>query len=204
MNQFETILTGYRQVELRWEESLQRLAARELGDAQKWIDIANMNGLKPPYVTGDPIDASDTVALYGDVLWVQSATPMVSSTGTPHQVFDQDVQLTNGKLTATNGDFDISFGVDNLTQALRHRMSTDKLELTFHPEYGCNIRALIGGLNSSVAELLAISYVTAALRADVRVKDVTSCTVTVTGDQIYAAAEIVPISGRALQFGGYL
>jgi len=39
-----------RLVKLNYGESLQSLAARYLGDPNKWIDIAIANGLKPPYV----------------------------------------------------------------------------------------------------------------------------------------------------------
>jgi hypothetical protein len=39
-----------RLVKLNYGESLESLAARELGDPNKWIDIAIANGLKPPYI----------------------------------------------------------------------------------------------------------------------------------------------------------
>jgi len=37
-------------VKLNYREDLQALAARTLGDPDKWIDIAIANGLKPPYI----------------------------------------------------------------------------------------------------------------------------------------------------------
>lgn len=37
-------------VKLNYQEDLQALALRTLGDADKWIDIAIANGLKPPYI----------------------------------------------------------------------------------------------------------------------------------------------------------
>ena len=37
-------------LKLNYNESLQQLAARTLGDSDKWIDIALANGLKPPYI----------------------------------------------------------------------------------------------------------------------------------------------------------
>jgi phage baseplate assembly protein W len=203
MSQFSAPLSGLRQVELLWDDTLQRLAARELGDAARWVDIANLNGLVSPYVTGDALLASDTVAVYGDVLWVPSATSVVSARSSANLVFEQDVMLTNGRLTANGGDFDISFGVPNLMQALRHRVMTAKADLLYHPEYGCDVRRLIGGMNGPVADLLAASYVSAALRRDPRVKDVSAIKATTTGDQLYVDAEVVPIDNRRVQFGGY-
>jgi len=41
--------SGYL-VKLNYQEDLQALAARTLGDPDKWIDIAIANGLKPPYI----------------------------------------------------------------------------------------------------------------------------------------------------------
>lgn len=45
----ETYFSGVL-VRLNYGEDLQALAARTLGDADKWIDIAIANGLKPPYI----------------------------------------------------------------------------------------------------------------------------------------------------------
>ena len=39
-----------RLVRINYGESLQSLAARYLGDPEKWLDIAIANGLKPPYI----------------------------------------------------------------------------------------------------------------------------------------------------------
>lgn len=45
----QTYSSGYL-VKLNYGEDLQALAARTLGNPDKWIDIAITNGLKPPYV----------------------------------------------------------------------------------------------------------------------------------------------------------
>jgi phage baseplate assembly protein W len=203
MNKFESVISGYRQAEIQHNDTLQRMALRELGDAAKWMEIANLNGLVDPYITGDELVASDRVALYGDLIWVPAATPMVSSLTSPELTFDQDVSLINGALTSDGSDFNLSYGIDNLKQALSHRIGTDKKDLLFHPQYGCDVRRLIGGLNSPVAEILAASYIERALRGDPRVKDVPSCLATVSGDSIFVEAEVIPIDGRRLQFGGY-
>jgi predicted Zn-dependent protease len=42
-------LNGFRLVEIKYGDTLQELAARELGDANKWRDIIAINDLLPPY-----------------------------------------------------------------------------------------------------------------------------------------------------------
>lgn len=203
MSQFDTKLAGYRRVELRWGETLQRLAERELGDAARWVDIANLNGLHPPYATGDAVEASLKVVLYGALLLVPAASIMASASIDPDLVFERDVALSNGALAADGGDFALCGGVANLTQALRHCVTTEKSELLFHPNYGCDVGRIKGETNSPVADLLAAAYVSSALKGDSRVKRLHTITATSVGDQLRVDAEIIPIDERRLSFGGY-
>ena len=203
MSQFSTPLAGYRYVDLLVGDTLQRLALRELGDAARWVDIANLNGLLPPYVTGDAAQASGTLALYGAQLLVPSSTPMASVSTDPALVFERDVAVTGGRLTASGGDFAMVAGIPNLKQTLQNVLATDKHDLMFHPKYGCDVRLQIGAGNTEVAAFLAAEYVRAALIADSRVSSVPKAVVTTTGDQIYIDVEVVPIDQRRIQFGGY-
>ena len=203
MSQFSTPIAGYRYVDLLVDDTLQRLALRETGDASRWSDIANLNGLLPPYVTGDATQASATIAPYGAQLLVPSATPMATASIDPALVFERDVLITDGRLTTTGGDFSLAVGVPNLKQSLRNVLATDKRDLLFHPSYGCDVRLQIGKGNSEVAAFLAAEYVRSALVSDSRVSSVPAAAVTMTGDQIYIDVEVVPIDQRLIQFGGY-
>lgn len=203
MNQFETPLSGFRYIELRWGESLQSVALRELGDAARWIDIANLNGLHPPYVTAIAAEVSSQVVLYGARLLVPAPTPMASISTNPELVFERDVQVVDGALTVTNGDINLVSGVQNLTQAIKNRLATDKNDLLYHSQYGCDIRLMLGTNNSAISEFLAAEYARSALKSDPRIKDVPSATVSITGDQLRVDAEVVPIDQRRIQFGGY-
>jgi phage baseplate assembly protein W len=196
--EFDKPLSGFRFVELQWGESLQQLALRELGDASRWVDIANLNKLLPPYVTDDPVLASDRVALYGATIKVPAATVQADAALDPALVFERDVRLKNGRLSAVGGDFELVEGRGNLHQAINHRLVTDPGDMLYHPEYGCLVRRLIGAANGPTAGLLAAEYVKAALRSDPRVKEVTRIEATMTGDQISVDAEIRPIHGKTI------
>lgn len=193
--QFDYQDTTYRWVQVKYGETLQQIAARELLDAGRWYEIISINGLRYPYLAAT---ASDGVIAYGGMLMVPSSATVASSSVDPNLVFERDIKLTNGLLS---GDLDIhtADGVGNLSQALRHRVMVDTKEMLYHPAYGCRVREVLGagaGLNSA---LLAGAYVRAALLKDPRVSAVKSVDVQVFGDQIAVRAEVLPIDGRPLQ-----
>lgn len=196
--------TGYRHIETAYSDTLQRIAERELGDAARWVDIAALNGLLPPYLTGNPAEVSDKVLLYGALLLVPAPRPTVLASLDPALVFERDLSLRAGQLTASGGDFELFDGVPNLKQALIHAVSTEKGELLFHRDYGCDVARLKGELNGPVADLLAAAYVSSTLKADSRVKEVIAARAETVGDELRVDADIVPINDRQLNFQGVI
>jgi len=193
---FDSVVSGYRHVEIRWGESLQQLAARELGDASLWIAIADLNDLVHPYTSEL---GGDKVAAYGQAIMVPSAQEQASASTDPDLVFERDVQLSAGRLVAVNGDLSLIAGIDNLKQALVSRITVDRGELLFHPEYGSEIRSLIGVASGPTAGLLSSRYAKAAVIADPRVASVNQSSAEVAGDKITVSLDAEPISGRTVQ-----
>lgn len=199
MSDFDRVLTGFRFIEVRWNDTLQAIAARELNDASKWALVANINGLRPPYLTGDQDDASDTVKLYGSLIRVPGASlPVDDVTTDPDAIYLSDLSLDNGELRAENGDIALVSGRSNLRQALSHRVVTDKGELLFHLDYGCQIRKILGAVNGPTSALLAAEYVKSAILADSRIRSVTSVNVVAGGDVTAVVAVAVPITGTSV------
>ncbi len=200
MSEFDRPLAGYRFTDTLHGDTLQLVAARELGDPARWVDLANINNLLPPYITDDPLLASTRVLLSGSVLVVPAQAP-VSQTATstdPDDVYELDMGLVGGHLEADeNGDFLVFTGRQNLRQALVHRVITERGELLWHPEYGALIRSLIGVVNGPTASTLAAKYAEATLRADPRVREVSSVVAEVSGDIISVSATVVPITGQS-------
>lgn len=195
MSDFERDVTGYRHVETVYGDSMKRLALRELGDASAWVDIANLNGLVPPYIVDDEASLKPGVVLSGAVLMVPAPVAMQTVTTNAAAVFGQDIGLTKKLIQVENGDIALFSGVPNLKQALEHRIAVAKRDLMFHPEYGCWVHEVLGAINGPTAGQLAAMYVKSALLEDNRVSEVTQCVGTVSGDSISVEAEVVPISG---------
>jgi phage baseplate assembly protein W len=198
MSQFDKTLPGYRFVEIHYGDTLQRIALRTLGDAARWADIANLNDLVSPYITGDPDEVASGVKLYGTMLMVPASSATEVDQTDPDEVFESDCKLHKGLLTSDSGDFSVVYGRANLRQAIEHRIITDEGELVFHPDYRCLVWRLIGTVNGPTAGLLAADYVRDALLRDYRVKEVLDVTAEVSGDTVTVTAEIQPISGRSI------
>jgi phage baseplate assembly protein W len=203
MSEFDQILTGYRFVDTLYGDSLQEIAARELGDAARWPDIANINGLLPPYLTDDAARVEPGVLLTGSTILVpaQSAPGSIYANN-PVSIYETDIELFDGLLSDDGaGDLVVVSGRSNLRQALRHRIETNVGELIFHPAYGCKARSLVGVVNGPLAEMLAEEFVSVALQMESRIEEVKSVSAVATGDVIEVFSDVQPITGKSTKFG---
>ena len=199
------VLAGYRFAQTRVGDTLPVIAARELGDASQWADLATINGLVPPYFTADPDAVSAGVKLYGQEILIPAATIQANPTIDPAQVFGTDLALTQGRLGVDDtGDLLLVSGVPNLRQAILNRINTGLGELLFHLSYGCGARAIVGAVSGPTSALLAGRYVRAALTADPRIAAVPNVNVSVVGDAIAVEAEVQPVTGRVLNIASPL
>ena len=203
MTTYRRPLHGFRFVEIRHGDTPQAIAARELGDASRWTDLIAYNDLVPPFITDDPAQARTGVLLSGSMIRVPAAAQMASASSDPDRVFERDIRLEDGVLAAQNGDFAVASGRDNLRQAIKHRIETERGELLFHPEYGSRIRVLLGAVNGPTASLLAAEYARSAVLADPRIRQVTQSVAEVEGDVVRVSIEAQPIAGRVIEVTAY-
>ncbi|MEY8688428.1 MAG: hypothetical protein AB9M53_00930 [Leptothrix sp. (in: b-proteobacteria)] len=192
-----TPITGFRFAETFFGDSLQTIAARELGDGKRWVELVSYNSLIPPYITSDPAAVQPGILLTGALILVPAATASAITTD-ESLVFERDIHLVDGQIQFTDGDFAFVSGVANLRQALRHRVETDQGELIMHPEYGSKVRRLIGTINGPTAGLLAAEYTKAAVAQDPRIQTVRSATADIVGDRVDVTVVAEPITGRAI------
>lgn len=197
--QFSRPLYGFRFVQVRMGDTLQAIAARELGDAALWYRLIAYNNLTSPFLTDDPTQASATVKTAGDLIIVPAPAPAVSSSTDPAKVFGTDIDLTNGTFSFVNGDIALVSGGDNLRQALKNRVETDTSELLFHPDYGSLVRRILGAVSGPTTGQLAAQYAQSAAAADPRVQQVNQSTATVSGDAVSVVVDAQPVAGAAVQ-----
>lgn len=196
---FDKPLDGYRFVDTQRGDTLQKIAARELGDAAQWGNLIAFNNLVPPYLTDDPDAVVPGVLLTGSQILVPAGAPVIETTTDPAQVFDIDLLLTGGQLSAVNGDFATVSGRANLAQALKNNVETDRGSLLWHTTYGSLCRATIGAINGPTQAQVCAAYAKASLLLDSRVSAVDKAVATIVGDQMDLALEVIPIVGRPIQ-----
>lgn len=203
---FSRPLYGFRFVEVRIGDTLQDIAARELGSAGRWHELITYNNLTPPFISDNPALASETVKVPGELILVPAPTPAVSSTTNPEEVFGRDIDLTGGVFSVDKGDFAIVSGRANLRQAIKHRVDTDRGELVFHLAYGSMVRRMLGAVGGPTAAQLAAEYSRAAVQGDPRVRQVISAEAEVVGDAVNVTVVAEPIAGQSVEvtsvFGG--
>ncbi|WP_288075265.1 hypothetical protein [Pseudomonas sp.] len=194
MAEFEREMPSYRLAETHAGDTLQRVAAREMGDANRWPELVWINNLTSPYLTDIPAEASTTVLLTGSMIRIPAPTGINTDATERAQVYERDCKMVKRRLTDDgNGDFAVVAGTDNLTQQLKHRIVTPRGQLVRHADYGCLVWLLQGKVAGPTANLLGAQYVKAAVQADYRVSSVISSTAEVDGDatRITATAEAI-------------
>ena len=196
MSDFERPLPSYRLVATLWDDDLQTLAAREMGDSNRWPELVWINELRPPYITNDERRVAPGVLLAGSFIKVPAPAGVYTDDAERGQVYERDCALGNRMLSAdASGDIAILTGAKNLRQQLQHRIDTPRGQARRHPDYGCLVSRLKGKINGPTAGLMAAEYVKAALLADFRVSRVDYSQAEVLGDSIRVTARAVAIEG---------
>lgn len=103
-----------------------------------------------------------------------------------NQVGGEDLELLlDGDISDDGmGDLGSVIGVENIAQAIRHRLMTPRGSLLKHPDYGSDIHSLIGrGYLPYINSLIEV-YIHDALRSDDRFRDVVVHSIAISGTTI--------------------
>lgn len=182
--------------EVRGGDTLRIVALRELGDGMRWIEIARLNDLRPPYITPstDPAERAPDTLIWGDRILLPRAPDLTPITALDEDLYGADLDLGDGLLRADEaGALRMKAGGRNLEDALIRRVRTPTGELMAHPRYGCDAAAVLGFKMREIAIVMAAGYVRGAVLADPRVESLVRFAVAAEGDalKIAASAKVV-------------
>ena len=198
MTDFTKRYSGYRLVSIQRGDTLQRIAAREMGNATAWTQLAWLNDLVPPFITDDEALAGERVLLSGGLIRIPAlAGESAQTAATEAQTLLVDCALVHGQIAIdeATGDLRLVSGRDNLKQAIDLRLRTDMGELIFHPEYGCKLPRRRGRKNNAPTLMLARKDAQEALLNENRLRRLDRITASSAGDALGVQVDVTPISG---------
>lgn len=167
---------------VKYGDSLRMIAQNELGDAERWSEIAEINRLSYPYISES---VRKGVATPGDTIIV----PVEEYEGYAEDpTFGTDMFLTSDRinmsfgrggdlLVGADGDYLLISELDCLRQDLSHRKMTPLGTLPYHPSYGSLLADIVGSKKDSNWRTKAILETERTLRCDPRISDVSNLTV---------------------------
>ena len=113
---------------------------------------------------------------------------------TESQIYGGDLAMDEqGRLSAVDGDMAILTGLDNLKQAIYHRIICPYGSLVIHPEYGCLIDTIVGRKNSERSDTLARATLIDALSNEPRINLIRSFDTRIFGDVLAVAIVVESI-----------
>lgn len=188
----------YRLAQTNYGDDLQSVAARELGDANRWPELIWLNNLIAPYLTDDQAQVETGVLLSGSLIKVPSPVSYTEDSDND-SIFERDVVLIDKKLVFDEtGDFMVVSGSKSLVMQLTHRINTPRGQARRHGSYGCLLWTMLGTVGGASAAALGNAYVRSALLADYRVSAVLSAVTQVVGDTVQITATAQTIDGGSI------
>lgn len=119
-----------------------------------------------------------------------------------YALLGEDISLdSGGSLSSENGDLATVAGIDNLNQAINHRLVTEFKALPYHLDYGNKLLEYIGAVNNDELAVLAKQEIVRTLMNEPRLKGVKNISVTVNGDVLsISVSAIINIFNTAQNF----
>lgn len=180
-------------VVLQHGDTLQAIAARELGNWTRWRELAELNGLRWPYLNtfASPGDEESPSALLGEgtALRAGDRLRLPLQNGLSDPLFPLLPLLPFGTDLSEDGPaLPLVRGLANLRAALQRRLRTALGYLPHHPEYGSCLRSFIGQPLTLALVLDVRSEIQRALSLDPRVLSVKNVAADVRDDALSASA----------------
>jgi hypothetical protein len=190
--------SAVRQMKYNAGSTLERIAQDEMGDSTRWGEIAEVNGLKAPYVSDDKSDTRPNILTPGmnfliptparnGFSQVPSAREIKTTRGLSEleRSLGSDLKLTkNFDLSISNaGDLEVVSGVQNMAQAVILKLSYEKGEVMRYPEMGAGLRP---GIKFPPIETIK-DGLTNTLLQDTRIEAIQDLSIIRDGPAVYLA-----------------
>lgn len=185
---------------IKENDSLQLIATKY---GCKWEEIVELNNLSYPYISID-IGEKNNVATVGSVILIPREKVYQKNTSVStieKRIYGSDLKFLQYEdhrlepyfLASQEGDIGIVSGIDNLYQACCSRFTVDKGSLVLYPEYGTEIRQLIGKGKGSYKTLTKIKLdAKRTLLQDPRIERIESVEVNFHNGVCRIIADVVP------------
>ena len=195
------------QVRISQGDTLERIALRELGDAERWPELAILNNLVSPFIVGFGKIVPNTKKV-GDLLLIpkpsvfgfrsqETVNESIETKGLSeiekNQGVDLKIDLNSedpvGKgdlLINDRGDLELSVGGGNAAQAILIKLLLEKGDLIDYPEIGSNL--LIGRRDLRVEDLR--SSIIRTMTADERFERIENLSVVRDGGALMVSFEV--------------
>lgn len=170
-------------------DDIESVAARELGGASRWPEIARLNDLSHPYIA-EARRPGGAVAVPGDEIWLPS-TGVRPAPPAEDDPLGQDIDAA-WIFRGTDGGLDAVRGENCLLQGLTTRLTGTLGKDPLFPSLG--IAASVGQPAGDGAEI-GVS-VRRAMIADRRVDSIAKLEAFVEGDVVGVEVEVVAVNGR--------
>lgn len=185
-------INASRQVRILGNDTLQTIAARELGDPDRYRELIILNNLKPPYL--DTVAAEGVLKIGDNILLpsVQATTEMGVRRNIDYNItkflseteknFGVDIRVTEDyDLSISNTrDIDLVAGIENMSQAVLLKLFLEPGSLKRHRQIGADLQ--IG--EKSVELGVVRNQVVNSLSSDSRVETIPFVGLEQEGNQI--------------------
>jgi phage baseplate assembly protein W len=155
------------------------IAARQLGDYSKWQQIANINGLLPPYFAAVP---TPNMVSPGQQLYLPTdgipANVVPAQGAASYEIsflgYDIFYGALNQDMAPWTGDFVTISGYSNLAFSLGRRLQTPLGNLIYHMDFGSRIPPEVGNILTQDTVGHIGAFAVSAVLSDPRVQQVVS------------------------------
>jgi len=204
-----TAYSGFEEIVIGQGDTLQSIAARRLLDPHKWVDIAAINNLRPPFITNGAM-IPNTLQIGSKIIipiskpggqqrvWTTGDVPFGQSQSEAHLGTDIElVQLASGRygwaVDVAHGATDASlvYGIENVSQGIGSRLRTNQGENIINPRVG--LPRLVGQQQFQDFRSEANLRVRQQLLADPRIERVIKYEFTLVKDALTLDATVQPI-----------